>query len=250
MPDLLVSPLNGPCTLQTEEQAPMEPGPSSAESFHRLADLYREKFMDLTLYDDSYRTFCDLLPRPKASVLDAACGPGNVARFLARYRPDLAVLGIDLAPRMIELARAAVPGARFLVHDARQIRDLGEGFDGVLCAFGLPYLATDSARQFIADAGELLRPGGVLYLSTMLGTPSTSEIHRHSSGEEFHVTYHSEADLVETLGRHGFRVAHRVHMASPSQASHVTTDLIVIAIKDRDGARHDHSQNSVAELTK
>jgi ubiquinone/menaquinone biosynthesis C-methylase UbiE len=97
---------------------------SSAEAFDRLAELYREKLMDLTQYDDSYQTFCDLLPRPKANVLDVACGPGNVARFLPNYRPDLQVLGVDLAPRLIELARAAVPGARFMHFDVRQLRRL------------------------------------------------------------------------------------------------------------------------------
>ncbi|MBL9135365.1 MAG: class I SAM-dependent methyltransferase [Verrucomicrobiales bacterium] len=227
----------------------MDPGHSSAESFHRLADLYREKFMDLTLYHDSYRIFCDHLPRPKSSVLDAACGPGNVARFLLGYRPDLEVLGLDLAPRMVELATSAVPGARFRHFDVRHLGRLEERFDGIVCAFGLPYLTTDSARTFIAEASERLLPGGVLYLSTVLGDPSASGVHRHSSGEEFHVTYHTETDLLATLERHGFRVVHRIHLASPIQASQVTTDLIVIATKAQDGATHDYSHNSVAELT-
>lgn len=41
--------------------------------FHRLAELYRDKFMDVTRYDDSYREFCELLrqqsrlPSPSAA---------------------------------------------------------------------------------------------------------------------------------------------------------------------------------------
>ena len=54
----------------------------SASAFDKQADLYRKKFMDLTMYDDSYREFCDLLTPGRARVLDAACGPGNVSRYL------------------------------------------------------------------------------------------------------------------------------------------------------------------------
>lgn len=209
----------------------MDPGASSAKSFDQLADLYREKYMDLRIYDDGYRIFCDLLQGTNARVLDAACGPGNVTRFLLKHRPNLDVLGIDLAPRMIDLAQATVPNARFLVHDLRRIRELQQSFDGILCAFGLPYLPKDAARHFIADSSELLHPGGALYLSTMLGESTASGIHRHSSGAEFHITYHGESDLLETLGRHGLRVLHQARLSSPPQASKPTTDLIIIALK-------------------
>src|SRR5690349_11179871 len=80
----------------------MDPCEISANAFHKLADRYRDKFMDLTLYDGSYRDFCDSLPQGRARVLDAACGPGNVSRYLITRRPELDLLGIDLAPRMVE----------------------------------------------------------------------------------------------------------------------------------------------------
>ena len=80
----------------------MDHSANSARVFDQLADGYREKFMDLTLYDDSYREFCELLPPGRARVLDAACGPGNVARYLMAQRPELDLLGLDLAPRMVE----------------------------------------------------------------------------------------------------------------------------------------------------
>jgi ubiquinone/menaquinone biosynthesis C-methylase UbiE len=89
----------------------------SANAFHKLADRYREKYLDLTMYNASYREFCELLPRGPARVLDAACGPGNVSRFLIAQRPELELMGIDLAPRMLELARETVPSGQFALHD-------------------------------------------------------------------------------------------------------------------------------------
>jgi SAM-dependent methyltransferase len=201
----------------------------SASVFHKLADEYREKFMDLTVYDGSYGEFCNLLPAGLARVLDAACGPGNVSRYLVSQRPDLDLLGIDLAPRMVELARAAVPSARFAVHDCRRLAGLQMRFDGIICAFGLPYLSTEEATAFIKAAGHALEPAGVLYLSTLLGRSEDSGLQRCSSGGQVYVNYHSEDQVIRSLNRCGFRVVKQTRIPSPSVASQATTDLIVIA---------------------
>jgi SAM-dependent methyltransferase len=203
----------------------------SASTFHKLADLYRDKFIDLTLYDDSYREFCQLLRGGRARVLDAACGPGNVSRYLMAQRPDLDLLGIDLAPRMAELAREAVPLAQFAVHDCRHLADLKLRFDGIICAFGLPYLSREEATAFIRAAGDALEPGGVLYLSTILGKSEDSGFQPCSTGDQVYINYHGEDEVMSSLQRCGFTVLKQSHIPSPSAAAKRTTDLIVIAKK-------------------
>jgi ubiquinone/menaquinone biosynthesis C-methylase UbiE len=199
--------------------------------FHKLAHRYREKFMDVTLYNDWYREFCELIRPGRAKVLDAACGPGNVSRYLLGRRPELELLGIDLAPRMVELAREAVPSAQFAVQDCRRLADLKRRFDGIICAFGLPYLSCDEASAFIGAAAEILQPGGVLYLSTMLGRSEDSGFERCSSGDRVYVNYHSEDEITRSLRACSLRVVKRARMPSPSEASKKTTDLVVIAVK-------------------
>jgi 2-polyprenyl-3-methyl-5-hydroxy-6-metoxy-1,4-benzoquinol methylase len=201
----------------------------AASAFHKLADRYREKFMDLALYDDSYRGFCELLPQGLARVLDAACGPGNVSRYLMAQRPDLDLLGIDLAPRMVELASAAVPAARFAVHDCRHLAELKLRFHGIICAFGLPYLSAEEATTFIRAASKALEPDGVLYLSTMLGKSEDSGFERCTSGDEVYITYHSEDQLVRSLHECGFTMILQKRIPSPSVATKATIDLILIA---------------------
>ena len=203
----------------------------SANVFHKLADRYREKYMDLTMYDNSYREFCGLLPRGRARVLDAACGPGNVSRYLMAHRPELDLLGIDLAPRMVELASEAVPSALFAVHDCRNLADLKQRFDGIICAFGLPYLSWLETEAFSRAACEALELKGVFYLSTMLGRSEDSGLEPCSSGDQIYVNYHSEVQIIRSLQGCGFTIVKRERIPSPSAAPKATTDLIVIATK-------------------
>jgi ubiquinone/menaquinone biosynthesis C-methylase UbiE len=211
----------------------MDPSALAAQAFHTLADQYQAQFMDLDLYDDTYQQFCECIKSGPARVLDVACGPGNVSRYLLRQRPDLDLLGIDLAPRMVALAQAAVPGARFKIHDCRRLSDLQQRFDGVICAFGLPYLSWDETRHLIHEVALLLEPGGVFYFSTMLGKPEDGGLKRCSSGDQVYLYYHSQADLLTILEAQGFTVRYPMHRASPGSAHTATTDLIVIARKDK-----------------
>jgi SAM-dependent methyltransferase len=203
----------------------------SASVFHKLADRYREEYMDLTLYDDSYRDFCEMLPPGSARVLDVACGPGNVSRFLISQRGDLDLLGIDLAPRMVDLAREAVPSARFAVHDCRKLADLKLRFDGIICAFGLPYLSWPEAASFIRAAYDSLEPAGALYLSALLGRPEESGFEPCSTGDQVYVNYHSEDQIIGALRDCAFTIVSQRQLPSPSAAPKPTTDLVVIAKK-------------------
>jgi predicted TPR repeat methyltransferase len=146
-------------------------------------------------------------------------------------RPELDLLGIDLAPRMVELACAAVPSARFAVHDCRYLADLKLRFDGIICAFGLPYLSGEEGADFIKAAAWALEPDGVLYLSTMLGRSENSGFERCSSGDEVYITYYSEDDVVRSLHACGLEIVKQKRIPSPSVATKATVDLIVIAKK-------------------
>ena len=51
---------------------------------------------------------------PECRVLDVGCGPGHLTRNLA---PDVSVTGIDLSPRMLEVASSERPQGRYELHD-------------------------------------------------------------------------------------------------------------------------------------
>jgi SAM-dependent methyltransferase len=99
-------------------------------------------------------------------VLDVGCGPGRHAYLLAER--GIAVHGVDISHRFVELARANAPsGATFERMDARSLPYVAE-FDVVIClcqgAFGL-MTADGHDAAVMAGMVRALRPGGRLALS-------------------------------------------------------------------------------------
>ncbi|MGM9516215.1 class I SAM-dependent methyltransferase [Roseateles sp. DB2] len=219
----------------------MDTSSQSAQVFDQLAELYQSKYMDLDLYDESYALLTRELPEG-ARVLDAACGPGTVARRLLGWRPDLQLLGVDLAPRMVELACAAVPAAQFVVGDCRQLPGEDGRWDAIVCAFGLPYLSPPDARAFIAQAARLLSPGGRLYLSTQGGRPEDSGPQRSSRGDVVHVFFHAlegPEGIGAWLAQSGLVVQAHASLPCPANAPVQTSDWYCIARKPAALHRHD-----------
>jgi SAM-dependent methyltransferase len=103
-------------------------------------------------------------------VLDLCCGAGASAIPAARaVGPSGQVLGIDVAAPMLELAqaRAAREGLEqvsFRQGDATRTGLPSGGFGAVMCVFGV-FFAPDMAG-FVAEMWRLVRPGGVLAVTT------------------------------------------------------------------------------------
>ncbi|CAM5431207.1 hypothetical protein GCM10010329_53260 [Streptomyces spiroverticillatus] len=77
-------------------------------------------------------------------VADLGCGPGKVTAHLA----DLGVpaFGLDLSPRMVELARAAHPGLRFAVGSMTALPLADRSLAGILAYYSTLPQALGFAR--------------------------------------------------------------------------------------------------------
>jgi len=102
----------------------------------------------------------------RGAVLDAGCGSGEHAIYLAQRGHE--VLGVDFAPAAVEKARAKAAArgssARFEVHDALQLHTLGRNFDTLLDS-GLFHCFSDENRtKYVQELASVLTPGGKLIL--------------------------------------------------------------------------------------
>ena len=197
--------------------------------FDKHAKGYQEKYMNVDLYGDSLDLFCAQLEKQNAEVLELACGPGNITRYLLNKRPDLKILATDLAPSMLELAKINNPEASFQLLDCREVNTLGKKWDAVMCGFCLPYLSKEDAIQFIQDAANALNDKGLLYISTMEDDYSKSGIQYSSTGDELYMYFHQADYLTEALENNGFKLLDLRRKVYSMQEGVVTTDLILLA---------------------
>jgi cyclopropane fatty-acyl-phospholipid synthase-like methyltransferase len=205
----------------------------SANVFDRMAELYSEKFMDIDLYNDSYDAFRDLLPQ-NSRILELACGPGNITKYLLSKRNDLKILATDLAPNMVKLTAKNNPDAEVRVLDCRKIDELSEKFRGIICGFLLPYLSKEETQKLISDSRNLLEDNGILYLSAIEGPYSRSGYEKSSNGkEQCYVYYYEEADLTHFLTEERFELTMTFRKPYVKADQSQFTHLICIARKTR-----------------
>lgn len=210
----------------------MDKSKHAAKIFNSKALLYEKKYMDVGLYAPTLNQFSDLLASDKATVLDLACGPGNITKYLLQRKPAFKIFGIDLAPKMLERAAINNPSATFQLMDCRAIGTLTQRFEGIMCGFCLPYLNKEEALQLIADSYGLLQRNGVLYISTMEGDYETSGFKAGTSkdGEEIFIHYHQADYLSLEMKRLGFHDI-KLHRIAYTSEEETVTDLILLATK-------------------
>jgi 2-polyprenyl-3-methyl-5-hydroxy-6-metoxy-1,4-benzoquinol methylase len=201
--------------------------------YNKYAKQYQDKFMDMDLYLDTFDLFCDLIDKKNAEIFEIACGPGNITKYLLTKRPDFKILAIDIASKMIDLAKINNPSATFQLMDCRDIDKLDKKYDAIMCGFCLPYLSKEESEKLISDASGLLRSDGVLYLSTMEDDYNKSGLESPSFGGEdkMYIHYHQADYLMNALNNKGFKIIDLQRKDYPEENESFTTDLIIIAKK-------------------
>jgi SAM-dependent methyltransferase len=73
--------------------------------------------------------------QPASRLLDVASGPGALTAETANR--GACPVGVDLSPKMVELARRLHPAIEFREADVEHLPFSNHTFDAVVCAFGL-----------------------------------------------------------------------------------------------------------------
>lgn len=200
-------------------------------TWNKITKIYEDKFMNLDLYNDTYDFFCKSLTKRNAKILDVGCGPGNITKYILDQRADFDVLGIDIAPNMVQLAMANNPTANFRVMDVKQIHQLKFNYDGIVAGFCIPYLSAEETFHLISSAYDLLHKNGVLYLSFVEGNAIQSGFKSNSEGDQVYFHYHQLATLKAEMLRLGFKEPQIFEVDFPRSASEKEIHTIMIAEK-------------------
>lgn len=171
-----------------------------AQAYHeRFRDELRQKAYDRGLLD----RFAALLGRG-ARVCDAGCGPcGHTTRYLAQAGLD--VVGIDLSPRCVAIARAADPGLPFAVMAMEAMAFADASLDGILAYYSILYTPKAALPALLGELRRVLRPGGRLLVAVKEGEGEGFIADPLGGGPETYFANFREAELCGILERAGFR---------------------------------------------
>jgi ubiquinone/menaquinone biosynthesis methyltransferase len=178
---------------------------------------------------------------PGQRVLDLATGTGDLA--VAAAARGAAVVGLDLAPRMIRLARAksGADGVRFVVGDMTSLPLPPASVDAVTTGYGLRNVP--DLDRAIAEIARVLRPGG-RFLSLDFERPAHPGWRRayfaylgvvgatvgmllHGDPDTYRyipaslARYPGAAAVADRLRAHGFAAADVVHKMGGFMALHI-----------------------------
>ena len=104
-------------------------------------------------------------------ALDVGCGPGRITHALAGHFKE--VVGYDISPQMLELARGtAWDNETFVLNETDDLSPFGdESFDFVYCSKVLQHVDPEAVGNYMAEMVRVLKRGGILFLQ-MLSHPT------------------------------------------------------------------------------
>jgi SAM-dependent methyltransferase len=127
----------------------------------RAAEIYDVSVADWEGEIDFYRAL--VTEMSAKSVLEIGCGTGRIAVRLAR--DGLHVVGVDLSPAMLDVARAKNSNARWIEGDMRSF-EAGERFDlAIIPGHSFQFMLTPNDQlAALACAKQHLKAGGRLVI--------------------------------------------------------------------------------------
>jgi len=132
-----------------------------AEKFDTATNYYQ-------LCQDSYDPANEEIRKvPFTDFLDIGCGTGNTIDMLAKEFPNAHFTGIDLAEKMIEVAKKKVQhgNVEFLVGDAENLPFEDNKFDVIICKESIHHYPNPEA--FFKESFRVLKPSGRLIIVDM-----------------------------------------------------------------------------------
>ncbi len=148
----------------------MDPKQIVADGYDKIAEKHEEWASSVRIEERARYTAVLLEKLPEgADILELGCGSGiPTTRQLAE---KLAVTGVDISARQVELARQQVPTAKFIHSDMIQLAFPEGSFDAVAAFYSMIHVPRQEQAELLCKIRSWLRPGGLL-VATM-GARST-----------------------------------------------------------------------------
>lgn len=140
----------------------------SIEEFTKAAEIYETD--EAGVYKMCKKDYPDVLAElekePFDNLLDCGCGTAPIISLLHEKYPEKHYTGIDITPKMIEVAKSKnLEGTTFVVGDCENLPFEENTFDAIICCESFHHYP--NVQDFFNSVERCLKPGGRLILRDM-----------------------------------------------------------------------------------
>lgn len=171
--------------------------------------------------------FVEYVGVASGQVADVGCGPGRVTAFLAAQGLD--VVGVDLSPAMLKVARDAHPGIRF--EDGRLTAlPFREGsIQGLVCWYSIIHTPSKYLDEVFAELRRVLSGNGHLLLAFQAGDgEGVHRVDAYGTGVSLTSYRHLPDQVARSLVANGLEV-HARAVRAPELDHESTPQAFILA---------------------
>lgn len=149
--------------MKTQRESISKSENAVRQEYDRLAPIYDRRWQNYINKSLSFLLdFADF--PPNASILDVACGTGELAQLLLEQHSQQQITGVDISESMLQIARNKLdthPNVSLHLASVKSLPFDNDSFDLVICAnafhyFENPELALTEMKRVLKPKGEVI----------------------------------------------------------------------------------------------
>jgi SAM-dependent methyltransferase len=168
--------------------------------------------------------------RGRGPVADLGCGPGHVSRYL--FEQGVQVMGIDLSPQMIDVARRLTPAIEFRVGDMRAPELEDASLAGIVAFYAIVHFEPAELTSVFREMRRVLAPDGVALIAFHIGTEVVHLDELFDAKVSLDFRFHLTANVVAALTEAGLRVIEEVEREPYEGAEHPSRRCYLLARRE------------------
>jgi len=192
------------------------------KNFQKPIDWYNTNAKKYALQSSKYASHAQIndfvrLLSDKARVLDAGCGSGRDTNLLAQKGLD--VVGIDLSSGLINIAKTAYPGLKFIEGNFLKLPFEDNFFDGVWAHASLVHLESiNEVEKALREFDRILKKGGAIHIAVRTNTEGNKfEIIKDEDGNvDKFFQYFTKEELESLVKKTGFIIVKQYQFKDPN----------------------------------
>ncbi len=205
---------------------------STRASYDAVARAYADSLFDELTHKPLDRALLDRFAEsviPLGIAVDLGCGPGQIAHYL--HQRNIPVMGIDLSPKMIELARELTPGVAFRVGNILALDVPDNSWGGIAAFYSIVHIPRAQMVNALCECRRVLVPGGIILLAFHRGQETIHRDELMGAPVQLDFLFFERSEIENYLTIAGFDILEISERAPYADVEHPSHRVYILARK-------------------